>query len=461
MHACNKKYGRRAPCRSDTGTGSQDRGARTSGRRYCRPFALAAGLAALIGCAQTPGQRAIAEVAVPTPSAKPPNILLIVADDMGWRDWSGADSTFYQTPHLDALAARGVRFDQAYAAAAVCSPSRAALLTGKAPARLHLTDWIPGEGTPKEPSAFRVPEWTMRLPAAEVTLAEALAPLGYRSAYIGKWHLGGEGSLPADHGFDWSLAAGHMGHPASYFWPYGAAGDERRVPDLAARAGASGEYLTDRLTDEGIGWLRAQAHNRDGQPFLLTLAHYAVHAPFQARADDLAAVADWTPDGRQDNRTYAAMLRALDRSVGRVMAELDALGLADDTIVVFTSDNGGLDRAPPDDATSNAPLREGKGYAYEGGTRVPLIIAGAGVRIGRVAHAVSGIDVLPTLLTLVGGEAPAVDGRSLALLLHDPSAALPARSLGWHYPHYLGGANGHALEFPARGRLQGHPLPGG
>lgn len=129
-------------------------------------------------------------------SPRRPNFLLILVDDMGWRDWSGAGSRFYRTPNIDALAARGMRFDQAYAAAAVCSPSRAALMTGRTPARLHLTDWIPGEGTPKTASAFRVPEWTMQLAAEETTVVEALRPLGYRSTYIGKWHLGGAGSLP-------------------------------------------------------------------------------------------------------------------------------------------------------------------------------------------------------------------------------------------------------------------------
>ena len=406
--------------------------------RWWRYACLSVALASLCACAGVPiaGTQPRIEAQAPTR----PNIVLIVVDDMGWRDWSGAGSRFYRTPHIDALAERGARFDQAYSAAAVCSPSRAALMTGKTPARLHITDWIPGEGTPKAPSTFRVPDWTMQLPAAETTLAEALQAFGYRSAYIGKWHLGGVGSLPRDHGFDQSLAAGHAGHPASYFWPYGQAGDTHRVPDLAERGGTTGEYLTDRLTDESIAWISDSVRQYPGRPFLLTLSHYAVHVPLQARDEDLAAVANWTPDRRQDNRTYAAMLHALDRSVGRILKALGALHLDDNTIVVFTSDNGGLDLswAHP---TSNAPLREGKGHAYEGGTRVPLIVAGTGrVAPGlRSNHPVSGVDLLPTLLELAGARSPpSLDGRSFAATLRgDPPNA--TRPLGWHYPHYWAG----------------------
>jgi len=367
---------------------------------------------------------------------KQPNILFILADDMGWRDWSGAGSRFYRTPHLDALAASGMQFDQAYAPAAVCSPSRASLLTGRTPARLHVTDWIPGEGTPQGPSAFQVPDWTQYLPDLP-NLPRQLKSAGYATAIVGKWHLG-DRSGPRDRGFDFSLAAGEIGHPASYFWPYGAPGDSHRVPDLAERGGHEGEYLTDRLTDEAIAWMRRHKETSPGQPFMLELSHYTVHIPLEARADDLAAVADWTPDGRQDERTYAAMILSLDRSVGRMMAALRELELERDTIVVFTSDNGGLDRKARH-ATSNAPLREGKGYAYEGGTRVPLIVSGvAGVKAGsRNVAPVAGTDLMPTLLELAGApQVAGLDGRSLVPALH--GAAQPARLLGWHYPHYWG-----------------------
>jgi arylsulfatase A-like enzyme len=395
----------------------------------------AAILPAVLGLLPACTSPARPDAAAAAPAKKHPNILVILADDMGWRDWSGGGSRFYRTPHIDALAARGMRFDQAYAPAAICSPSRAALLTGRTPARLHLTDWIAGEGTPTWRSQYRVPDWTQRLPAVP-TLPGQLQGAGYDTAIIGKWHLGDV--APRERGFGFSLAGGETGHPASYFWPYGAASDPHRVPDLAERGGKEGEYLTDRLTDEAIAWLRGHARARPGQPFMLELSHYAVHIPLEARADDLAVVAGWTPDGRQDNRAYAAMVHALDRSVGRMLQALRELGLERDTIVVFTSDNGGLDR-PAMHPTSNAPLRAGKGYAFEGGTRVPLIVSGvAGMSSGAHSDApVSGTDLMPTLLELAGVPYVAgLDGLSLAGALH--GTPQPARVLGWHYPHYWG-----------------------
>lgn len=368
----------------------------------------------------------------------PPNILFILIDDMGWRDWSGGGSHFYRTPHLDALAAEGMVFDNAYASAAVCSPSRAALLTGQTPARLHLTDYIPGEGTPSA-SRFRVPEFNQQLPDVR-TLALDLDAAGYRTAIIGKWHLGGKGSLPTDHGFDWSLAAGPQGHPGAYFWPYGKPGSPGQVPDLAARGGGPDEYLTDRLTDEAIKYIRDAATRHHGRPFFLELSHYAVHAPLQATGADLAAVAGWTPADGQNNRTYAAMIHAVDRSIGRLMSTLRELHLDRDTIVVFMSDNGGLDLPGKNDlalATSNAPMRAGKGFAYEGGLRVPLIFVEPGSIPARSHNAapVYGVDLTPTLLQLAGLKVPdGLDGRSLAPLLHGGN--IESREMGWNYPHY-------------------------
>jgi len=367
-----------------------------------------------------------------------PNIVFILIDDMGWRDGGCFGSTFYRTPELDRLARSGMRFTQAYASCAVCSPTRAAIMTGKAPARLHITDWIAGEGTPKE-SRFRVPDWQKKLPLSEVTLAEALKPLGFTSAAIGKWHLGPPDCYPQHQGFDVNVAGGHIGHPASYFWPYGAEGASHRVPGLAEAGGSKGEYLTDRLTDEALKFIE----KCKGKPFFLYLAHYAVHSPLMAKEELLKAAESQTPADGQSNAVYAAMLRSVDESVGRILNRLDALGLTKDTIVIFTSDNGGAVHFGKPPATSNRPLRLGKGYPYEGGLRVPLLVRVPGVTppgsicdVPVISH-----DFFPTLLELVGADQPAsataIDGVSWAPLLR--GGRLPERPLFWHYPHYWNG----------------------
>jgi len=217
----------------------------------------------------------------------PPNIVFILVDDMGWTDGACFGSKFYQTPQMDLLASNSVRFTSAYAACAVCSPTRAALMTGKYPARLHITDWIPGEGAP-ENSRFKIPGWQENLPLAETTLAEAFKKQGYATAHIGKWHLGGGEFLPQYQGFDTNIAGGETGHPASYFWPYGATNNEHRVPDLAARGGAKGEYLTDQLTDEAVAFIKS---HKDG-PFYLNFCHYAVHAPLMGKQELIDQAAD-------------------------------------------------------------------------------------------------------------------------------------------------------------------------
>jgi arylsulfatase A-like enzyme len=387
---------------------------------------------ALIGACLVP--------ATPRASAadRKPNIVLILIDDMGWRDGGCFGSTFYRTPEIDRLAKSGMRFIQAYASCAVCSPTRAALMTGKSPARLHLTDWIPGEGTPKE-SRFRVPDWQEQLPAAEVTLAEALKRLGFATASIGKWHLGGAESLPERQGFDLNVGGGEIGHPASYFWPYGDVGASHRVPRLAESGGSKGEYLTDRLTDEALGFIET---NR-AKPFFLYLAHYAVHSPLMAKEQLVEAAAHQTPDNGQSNTVYAAMLRSVDESVGRVLKRIENLGLTNETIVIFTSDNGGAVHFGKPPATSNAPLRLGKGYAYEGGLRVPLLVRVPGLtRAGSVCgEPVISQDLFPTLVELAGGDksaSTAVDGVSWVPLLRG-KRHLPKRSLFWHYPHYWNG----------------------
>jgi arylsulfatase A-like enzyme len=368
-----------------------------------------------------------------------PNIVFILVDDMGWRDGACFGSQYYQTPQLDALAKSGMRFTQAYAACAVCSPTRAAQLTGKYPARLHLTDWIAGERAPKN-TRFQAPNWQQHLPLEETTLPTALKRLGYTTAHIGKWHLGGDKFLPQYHGFDTNIAGGDIGHPASYFWPYGATNQSHRVPDLAGRGGRVGDYLTDQLTTEALQFIAA---NRD-RPFFLNLWHYSVHSPLQGKPELIAAAVDRPGADGQSNKVYYAMLRSLDESVGRIMNKLDELHLAENTNIVFTSDNGGAVHLGQPRATSNFPLRNGKGTAYEGGLRVPLLVKAPGVtRPGTVCDTpVITMDFFPTLLELAAAEKSAsrtaVDGVSFAPLLRGEKQT-PHSELFWHYPHYWNG----------------------
>ena len=368
--------------------------------------------------------------------AKKPNIVFMLVDDMGWADGACFGSKFYQTPQMDSLALNSVRFTSAYAACAVCSPTRAALMTGRYPARLHLTDWIPGEGAPKN-SRFQLPDWQEHLPLEETTLAGALKKLGYATCHIGKWHLGGGEFLPQHQGFDTNIAGGETGHPASYFWPYGATDNEHRVPGLSERGGRPGGYLTDQLTDEAVSFIE---QNR-GHPFYLNFCHYAVHAPLMGKQELIDAAADRPGADGQNNKVYYAMLRSVDESVGRIVKKLDELHLTENTIIIFTSDNGGAVHLGKPPATSNFPLRNGKGSAYEGGLRVPLLVKVPGVtRAGAVCDTpVITMDFFPTLLELAGADQSAgrtaVDGASFVPLLHGEAAA-PHPELFWHYPHY-------------------------
>jgi arylsulfatase A-like enzyme len=322
-----------------------------------------------------------------------------------------------------------MRFTDAYAACAVCSPTRASILTGKYPARLHLTDWIPGEGNALT-NKLAVPVWRQFLPLEEVTIARALKSAGYVTASIGKWHLGGPNYYPERHGFDLNIAGGDIGHPATYFWPY--IGKRRTVPGLQAR-GRTGEYLTDRLTDEAERFIEA---NKD-RPFFLYFADYAVHLPLQAKPGLVEKYKAKTPSGGQTNAVYAAMIESVDDSVGRLLHKLEELRLQERTVVIFMSDNGGL----WPQATSNAPLRGGKGYPYEGGVREPMIIKWPGVTQpgSTCSLPVSSIDFFPTMLEIAGASSLGpVDGLSLVPLLRQ--SGLPARdALSWHYPHYWGG----------------------
>lgn len=358
------------------------------------------------------------------PRRRPPNIVFILADDLGWTDLGCFGSTFYQTPNIDKLASQGMRFTNAYAACPVCSPTRASILTGKYPARLHLTDWIPGRTPPG--MKMRVPDWPPYLPLEEVTIAEALQPAGYVSASIGKWHLGGEAYYPGKQGFALNFGGCELGSTPRYFYPY-------KIPNI--RDGKTGEYLTDRLTDEAVAFI----DRSKSRPFFLYLAHYAVHTPIESKPEIAARYRARIRAGQSHSHAeYAAMIESVDESVGRVMRRLQELGLADDTIVFFDSDNGGV--VGRRHITSNEPLREEKATLYEGGIRVPLIVRWPGtVRPGSVSDTpVISVDFFPTLLEMAGIAAPpphGVDGVSLVSLLAQRGGLQP-RSIYWHYPHY-------------------------
>ena len=367
--------------------------------------------------------------------ARRPNIVLFLIDDLGFTDNSFTGSKLYETPHLDRLAKSGLTFTHAYSACTVCSPTRAAVLTGKYPARLHVTDWIAGHVRPY--AKLRVPDWTKHLPLEETTLAELLKSAGYATASVGKWHLGNEGYEPTRQGFDVNVGGTHAGSPPGYFGPASLPGVELKP----------GESLTERLTEEAARFIK----DHRGRPFFVYFPHYTVHTPLQAEPEvvdkyreklkrlGLDAAAKPGPRNLQtqhepDNAVYAAMIESMDDSVGRIVQVLDELQLTDDTIILFTGDNGGLQSS-----TDNRPARVGKGSAYEGGVRVPLVVKyPRRVKPGTSTDAPAmSIDFLPTLVELAGLAPPPgpIDGVSLAPLLRGEAATAP-RDLFWHYPHY-------------------------
>lgn len=377
-----------------------------------------------------------------------PNVLFILVDDLGWKDLGCYGSEFYETPNLDAFAQQALKFNQAYASSPVCSPTRAAILTGQYPSRVNITDWIPGqnpEGTP-----LVGPEDADHLALEVYTLAEAFRDQGYATFFAGKWHLGDEGYFPEDQGFDTNLGGHHRGSPpGGYYAPY-------QNPKLSD--GPEGEYLTDRLTQESMAFI--EQHQEE--PFLLFLSYYTVHTPIQASRRHLAkfkakraalgadSLLRQAPEGdgittlNQVDPAYASMVHAMDENVGRLLRKLAETGLDARTLVVFTSDNGGLStlaanrRNAP---TSVRPLRAGKGWCYEGGIRVPLMIRVPWLEPSRPfsEEPVISHDLYPSLLDLAGLPFPAhqaVDGLSLKPLWRGDTLARNA--LYWHYPHYHG-----------------------
>lgn len=373
------------------------------------------------------------------------NIIVVLVDDLGWMDLSCQGSDFYRTPHIDRLAATGMRFTDGYAACAVCSPTRAAMMTGRYPARLGITDWIRAEfqlrnrqgpsatieGYHDGGRALLTPVNESVLPHSELTIAEVAKQQNYKTCFIGKWHLGGKGFLPTDQGFDFNHGGWDYGQPPSYFDPYTNKRLDMGIPTLQPRE--PGEYLTDREADMAVQFIT----DHKDEPFLLYLSHYAVHTPIQAKKD-LVTKYQAKKDGKgQDNAAYAAMVESVDDAMGRIEATLAEHELTDQTVIIFTGDNGGLDNN--NNPTDNAPLRIGKGYAYEGGIRVPWIIRWPGVtKPASVSNQpICSIDLMPTLASLLKAKLPqdlTIDGIDLRPALE--GKPLANRSLFWHFPHY-------------------------
>jgi arylsulfatase A-like enzyme len=414
-----------------------------------------------------------------------PNIVLILMDDLGWRDLGCYGSAFYETPNLDRLAAGGTCFSEAYAACPVCSPTRASILTGKYPATVGVTDWIDWTGRvhPARGRLIDVP-YIDHLPLEEIALPEALREAGYHTWHVGKWHLGGPDYYPEKHGFERNVGGCEWGSPRyGYFAPWD-------IPTLAD--GPQGEYLTDRLTDEAIRLIEGC---QDGRPFFLNLWYYSVHIPIQAKPEKIAKYeakaralgldrlrafeeGDYFPcEHKKDKRivrrliqsdpVYAAMVESVDENVGRLLRALEESGRAQDTLVVFFSDNGGL-ATSEGSPTCNAPLAEGKGWMYEGGTREPLIVRWPGVVEAGAwcREPVTSTDLYPSFLDAAGlppMPEQHVDGVSLMPLLTG-SGALDREAIYWHYPHYgnQGGTPGSSIragdykliEFFEDGRLE-------
>lgn len=380
---------------------------------------------------------------------KKQNFVFILVDDLGWTDLGYSGSTFYETPNIDAFSKQSINFTNAYASASICSPSRASILTGKHPARINITDWLPGDN-PQNRKLIGAKDLD-QLPLSEATLPEILKQNGYQTFFAGKWHLGDKGYLPTDFGFETNLGGYHKGQPpAGYYSPY-------KNPYL--KDGKKGEYLTDRLTQESINFLDT-IHQK---PFFLMLSYYTVHTPIQANTMyvnqfreklknlDSLKVFDKKEGSAmtkmvQNNPKYASMLFALDKNVGDLIAKLKAKGLYSNTTIIFTSDNGGLSTLEPQYSfkapTSTLPLRGGKGWLYEGGIRVPLLIKPVNFSATEKVNEtpVIGHDFFSTILAQANikvDENNKIDGVDLSeILIND--GKIDRQELFWHYPHYHG-----------------------
>ena len=390
-----------------------------------------------------------------------PNVILFLVDDLGYTDLGVTGSSFYETPRLDALARKGVFFDNAYAANPVCSPTRASILTGKYPSRIGLTNHSGSAGARGPQYRLDPPAVKGNMPSEDLTLAEAFKKHGYATAHVGKWHLQahhqkGNQHYPENHGFDLNVAGHKMGQPGSFLYPYQSKQHpSTNVPGL--EDGKPGDYLTDVLTDHAIRFIE----DKQDSPFFLNFWFYTVHTPLGAKPELLkkyqekakkmgldkknvrgVSVHDSFADSRQDNPTYAAMVESLDENVGRVLDTLDRLNLRDNTILLFFSDNGGLSTGSnPSSVTSILPNKAGKAWVYEGGIRVPLIIDAPSLQQKgtTLKEPVVSTDFYPTLLDLAGlplEPKQHLDGISLKPLLDGQKKTLEREALFFHYPHY-------------------------
>ena len=385
-------------------------------------------------------------------AAERPNFVFLLVDDLGKQDLSCEGSAFHETPHIDSIAAKAMRFDRGYSACQVCSPSRASIQSGKYPARVGITDYIAARNGANQPdkwkrnTALLPARYEMEMKLEETTIAEALKAHGYRTFFAGKWHLGGQGFGPAEQGYDINQGGHENGSPpGGFFAPY-------RNPEL--EDGPPGEELPTRLGRETANFIRQQ---QAGTPFFAMLSFYSVHAPIQTsearwkkyqakaerlgltRRDEPRFILDRTQEVRQvqDHPVYAGMMAALDDAVGLVLDAIREAGFAEDTVVIFTSDNGGVSSGDGY-ATSCLPLRGGKGRQWEGGIRQPYYIQWPGITSGeRSLVPATGTDFFPTILDIAGLPLlprQHVDGVSLVPVLK--GGTLPERPLFWHYPHY-------------------------
>lgn len=391
-----------------------------------------------------------------------PNIIFILIDDMGWRDLGCYGSSFYETPNIDRLRAEGMLFTDAYASCPVCSPTRASVMTGKYPATVGITNFIGGARSAKLLCA----PYTRYLPLTEKSIASTLRDNGYQTWHVGKWHLGEEEYWPLNHGFDVNVAGCHMGHPKhGYFSPW-------NIPTL--EDGPEGEYLTDRITTEAIDLMK----KRDNKPFFLNMCYYSVHTPIQAKPqyiekfeqkaaemglDQVEAIVPgelfaWAQNENacvkrrvvQSDPKYAAMIYSLDENIGRLLDTVDEIGERDNTLVIFTSDNGGL-ATSEGSPTCNSPLAEGKGWMYDGGTREPLLVRWPGqVEAQSTCDVpITTPDFYPTFLEMAGippMPEQHCDGVSI-LSLFKGATSLDREAIYWHYPHYSnqGGRPGSSM----------------
>jgi len=363
-----------------------------------------------------------------------PNFVFLLVDDLGWGDFGCYGANFYETPHIDKLAQDGMLFTNGYAACTVCSPSRAAILSGCYPARLHLTDWIAGHNNPT--AKLAIPDWKMKLDHDRVLLPEALKEAHYATAFLGKWHLMPIGQpdfekhYPTSHGFDLNVGGREWGQPkgpGKYFSPFG-------MPGLDD--GKKGDFLTDKLTDAALKFL----DEKKDEPFLLYFSYYTLHGPIMAPpalVEKYTAKAKTFENKKDENLNpkRAGMVEALDQSVGRILAKLAQLGIADNTVIILTGDNGG------DYDNTTAGLRDYKGFSHEGGVREPFVVKWPGkIAAGSTCdELVIGTDFYPTMLEMAGlplkPEAHK-DGVSLLPLLNGSAQTLERDTLYWHYPHY-------------------------